>query len=131
MDRLLDISPTHDRDSISFDALMDQIREELTFDVGFTAERLIDWANRSQPRAPIAFEVTRKGAQTYSVFAQEMPDRGFVISLTDVTSERAATRALAGVNEKLEMWVEERTACLLYTSPSPRDRTRSRMPSSA
>ena len=27
--------------------------------------------------------------------------------------------------------VEEPTACLLYTSPSPRDRTRSRMPSSA
>ena len=27
--------------------------------------------------------------------------------------------------------VEKHTACLLYTSPSPRDRTRSRMPSSA
>ena len=27
--------------------------------------------------------------------------------------------------------VEENLACLLYTSPSPRDRTRSRMPSSA
>ena len=26
---------------------------------------------------------------------------------------------------------EEMSACLLYTSPSPRDRTRSRMPSSA
>ena len=26
---------------------------------------------------------------------------------------------------------EERRSCLLYTSPSPRDRTRSRMPSSA
>ena len=26
---------------------------------------------------------------------------------------------------------EERGGCLLYTSPSPRDRTRSRMPSSA
>ena len=26
---------------------------------------------------------------------------------------------------------ENRNACLLYTSPSPRDRTRSRMPSSA
>ena len=25
----------------------------------------------------------------------------------------------------------QRTTCLLYTSPSPRDRTRSRMPSSA
>ena len=27
--------------------------------------------------------------------------------------------------------VNQFTACLLYTSPSPRDRTRSRMPSSA
>ena len=27
--------------------------------------------------------------------------------------------------------VENRLSCLLYTSPSPRDRTRSRMPSSA
>lgn len=110
MDRLLDVSPTHDRGRLSFDTLMEQIREELTFNVDFTAERLIAWANRSRPREPIAFEVTRKGEQTYSVFAQEMPDRGFVISLTDVTSERAATRALADVNERLEMWVEERTA---------------------
>ena len=29
-----------------------------------------------------------------------------------------------------EFWVEY-NSCLLYTSPSPRDRTRSRMPSSA
>src|SRR5665811_2529071 len=28
-------------------------------------------------------------------------------------------------------WLDWKTACLLYTSPSPRDRTRSRMPSSA
>jgi len=28
-------------------------------------------------------------------------------------------------------YVESLSACLLYTSPSPRDRTRSRMPSSA
>ena len=34
----------------------------------------------------------------------------------------------------MRLWAEERrlgTICLLYTSPSPRDRTRSRMPSSA
>eukprot|EP00656_Telonema_subtile_P041168 TRINITY_DN46295_c0_g1_i1.p1 TRINITY_DN46295_c0_g1~~TRINITY_DN46295_c0_g1_i1.p1 ORF type:complete len:123 (-),score=32.54 TRINITY_DN46295_c0_g1_i1:34-402(-) len=30
-----------------------------------------------------------------------------------------------------EVAVAQREACLLYTSPSPRDRTRSRMPSSA
>ena len=28
-------------------------------------------------------------------------------------------------------WLMQYTLCLLYTSPSPRDRTRSRMPSSA
>ena len=28
-------------------------------------------------------------------------------------------------------WIAEHISCLLYTSPSPRDRTRSRMPSSA
>ena len=32
---------------------------------------------------------------------------------------------------KLELTDAFRTTCLLYTSPSPRDRTRSRMPSSA
>ena len=31
----------------------------------------------------------------------------------------------------LEAALEQLTDCLLYTSPSPRDRTRSRMPSSA
>ena len=38
------------------------------------------------------------------------------------------------VDRIIEMAWEDRTpfeACLLYTSPSPRDRTRSRMPSSA
>ena len=110
MDRLLDVGPVRARAKLNFDELMDQFREELTFNASFTAEQLIEWTNRTRTREPIAFEVTRKGDQIYSIFAQEMPDRGFVISLTDVTSERAATRALADVNEKLEMWVEERTA---------------------
>ena len=33
--------------------------------------------------------------------------------------------------EKTILLIKERRDCLLYTSPSPRDRTRSRMPSSA
>ena len=38
------------------------------------------------------------------------------------------------VDEAPEVWnekYEKYLGCLLYTSPSPRDRTRSRMPSSA
>ena len=34
-------------------------------------------------------------------------------------------------SEALEYYKESLLLCLLYTSPSPRDRTRSRMPSSA
>ena len=38
----------------------------------------------------------------------------------------------AGVEKVMEREAEEEAnSCLLYTSPSPRDRTRSRMPSSA
>ena len=34
-------------------------------------------------------------------------------------------------NEKLDQKILKPIACLLYTSPSPRDRQKSRMPSSA
>ena len=30
-----------------------------------------------------------------------------------------------------QLWAEQQSSCLLYTSPSPRDRQKSRMPSSA
>ena len=40
---------------------------------------------------------------------------------------------MASSGPEVETWINftVTTACLLYTSPSPRDRTRSRMPSSA
>ena len=37
----------------------------------------------------------------------------------------------ANINWVKEIYIEQEYTCLLYTSPSPRDRTRSRMPSSA
>ena len=45
----------------------------------------------------------------------------------------AILQALPNQNALVEMAMnqEYQQACLLYTSPSPRDRTRSRMPSSA
>ena len=41
------------------------------------------------------------------------------------------TKEVAGAQERLDQFRAEQQTCLLYTSPSPRDRTRSRMPSSA
>ena len=40
-------------------------------------------------------------------------------------------RGLADIDDSLEAVWSMAKPCLLYTSPSPRDRTRSRMPSSA
>ena len=51
----------------------------------------------------------------------------------DAGDARAARLIRAFVFEPLDAWLdeEETTTCLLYTSPSPRDATLSRMPSSA
>lgn len=94
---------------LTFSALLDSIRNEVTFHDGFDHVRLERWANHRSRRKPIAFEVTRNDVQILSVFAQEMPDRGFVISFTDVTSEREAARALFDMNETLEAGVIART----------------------
>ena len=55
------------------------------------------------------------------------------LHLDEAQLARAGHAALDVVAELLELAVARREtqACLLYTSPSPRDRTRSRMPSSA
>ena len=45
--------------------------------------------------------------------------------LNQILLGRNIDRVIAYIQMKMN------TACLLYTSPSPRDRTRSRMPSSA
>ena len=56
------------------------------------------------------------------------------IAATAYSTPRRLTLFMSGLPEKAPDISEERKGpriCLLYTSPSPRDRTRSRMPSSA
>ncbi len=110
MDHLLDFMPLHGGATNTFQSLFERLQSDLIIDPGFSAEQLNDWANFGGFRDPIAFEATARGERIYSFFAQEMPDKGFVISVTDVTSERTASRALAEINEKLEYLVEERTS---------------------
>ena len=89
--------------------LLDRLQKQVVFNDGFDAERLQSWAYRKTGRSPIVFEINRQDGRIYSVFAQEMPDRGFVISFTDVTAEREAARALFEMNEQLERRVRDRT----------------------
>ena len=57
-------------------------------------------------------------------------------SLSGTLSQISRNAAVFGIGffalaALLSVWAASTTICLLYTSPSPRDRTRSRMPSSA
>ena len=56
------------------------------------------------------------------LFGRGMVDAYAITMNTNLVQSRDAIRAA----DRLDL-----SACLLYTSPSPRDRTRSRMPSSA
>ena len=55
--------------------------------------------------------------------------RSYQPTVADETALQQQARTLAGGLGSSEPFLNQ--ACLLYTSPSPRDRTRSRMPSSA
>ena len=59
---------------------------------------------------------------------QTFLDQDWVLN-SGVSNISMQTEKLEGVVEKHKFTMIE--GCLLYTSPSPRDRTRSRMPSSA
>mgnify|MGYP003380605482 CR=1 FL=1 len=74
-------------------------------------------------RSSAASDVYKRQSLPYAKTAQLSPYKAKVLEdLKEAVNEMALIKA-----GKLK----GRNACLLYTSPSPRDRTRSRMPSSA
>src|SRR5665811_1096213 len=67
--------------------------------------------------------------ERYGVVELDADDN--VRSLVEKPTEPISNLAVPGLYLYDEHVVEMTEGCLLYTSPSPRDRTRSRMPSSA
>ena len=78
----------------------------------------------------------------FSVFDDWLDKYDYLIELSDAlppidAAHRTARYLINGCQSRV--WIDARleggkvyyTACLLYTSPSPRDRQKSRMPSSA
>lgn len=94
---------------MSFRKLMGQIRQSWSLPPPLAWSEIENWVHDRGHRKPLRFETRRHTGQTFSVFAQEMPDRGFVISFTDVTAERNAARELEYLNAVLEQRVRERT----------------------
>ena len=59
------------------------------------------------------------------------PGRKKTSELSDLQLSLQAKKKLEKKTKKVQKLTRSLLSCLLYTSPSPRDRTRSRMPSSA
>ena len=97
------------RPGLDFEVMFHRMQGELSFGPGATPGEVFDWVMQPVRRRPLRFEIRRGEHLVLDVFAQEMPDRGFVISFTDVSVERASARALAEANERLEQRVAERT----------------------
>ncbi len=92
-----------------FGSIFDRFRDHIRYEEGMDAAAVLAWVHADTARAPLSFEITQGHSKTLSVFAQEMPDRGFVISFTDVTAERQAVQAIYEANETLEQRVSDRT----------------------
>lgn len=109
METLLNLPIDENVVGLEFAALVDRLGDQFDYSGTVSRAGLLAWAEKRTGRRPLTFEVDHGKDRVLSVFAQEMPDRGFVISFTDVTAEREAARALREMNETLERRVEERT----------------------
>ncbi|MEM8582120.1 MAG: PAS-domain containing protein [Pseudomonadota bacterium] len=106
---LLALPVSYFRLGTRFETILESLENEITFTGGVSRAQLAAWVSRPSARKPTSFEVRRRDGMILDVFGQDMPDHGFVISFTDVTAEREATRTLFQVNELLEQRVMERT----------------------
>ncbi|KKN50525.1 hypothetical protein LCGC14_0631780 [marine sediment metagenome] len=107
--QLLALPITRFRLGSSFELLLTRLRAQISFGGTADAAMLLEWARSDRPRKPLFFEVTQGESRILDVYAQEMPDRGFVISFNDVTAEHEARRALSETNNQLERRVMART----------------------
>ena len=71
--------------------------------------QLSAWIQAGDQAAPLSGEMKLPGDRVLTLFAEKIPAQGFVISFTDISQERAATRAVREANETLERRVLERT----------------------
>ncbi len=105
---LLAISIQRFQIGASFDNVLQRFQEEMVLDNGISLDAVAAWVHSKSERPALRFEA-RRGSIILDVFAQEMPDLGFVMSFTDVTAERQAISAMYDANETLEQRVTERT----------------------
>ncbi|MEL7211090.1 MAG: PAS-domain containing protein [Pseudomonadota bacterium] len=109
LERMIRVPPRYVRVGTAFSMILDLMKGNITFADSYSSAKLIAWSERSSDRPPIEFELNDVKGRIFSVFAQEMPDQGFVMSFSDVTSERISANKLRDLNKTLEQRVADRT----------------------
>ncbi len=106
---MLTLPMTRFRRGSHFDDLFAKVRDRLDFSDPTGPDRLVRWVHGDDNSPSLSFEVDGGAGRTFDIFAERMPNSGFVISFNDVTAERAAVRAMYQANDALEQRVLERT----------------------
>ncbi|AHD08945.1 hybrid sensor histidine kinase/response regulator [Phaeobacter gallaeciensis] len=125
MGNLLSIPIGRFRIGSRFESIFEQLRDTFTFAQAEIADQVANWARPrtgltvgsasaqtttdQSARAPLSFDIQQGTTRVLTVFMQDMPDGGFVISFTDVTAERQTARAMSEARDTLEQRVLERT----------------------
>jgi two-component system, sensor histidine kinase len=109
LSELLAIPISRLRIGSSLDTLLGNSVDLFSLDSSIGISDLTHWVAQQAARKPLSFEVGRANGLVLAVFAQEMPDRGFVMSFSDITAERAAVRAISEAKQTLEQRVQDRT----------------------
>lgn len=109
LDRMIQVPKRYVRPGTSFLKIVDLMKGNMTFAGSFTSAKLTAWSEQRTGRPPIEFELNDIKGRIFSVFAQEMPDQGFVMSFSDVTSERISANKLRDLNKTLEQRIADRT----------------------
>ncbi|MEL6648215.1 MAG: PAS-domain containing protein [Pseudomonadota bacterium] len=109
LERMIQMPARYVRLGTSFSAILELMKGNMTFVGARSRQWLLDWSHKETERPPIEFELNDIKGCIFSVFAQEMPDRGFVMSFTDITSERLYANKLRDLNKTLEQRVTART----------------------
>ena len=96
------------RVGIRIDTIVEYFRSTQLFE-----PRVIDeleaWIGKTRSE-PLKTSVSTVDGLYFDLFCEKTPDGGFVISLSDVTSQRLAVKAIHALNESLETRVRERTS---------------------
>ncbi|MFM2355662.1 MAG: hypothetical protein RLZZ528_1398 [Pseudomonadota bacterium] len=106
---LLAIPLSRLRTGLPLASLIDRFAADLGVRSALTGGQLASGFDPGAMQWPLTYELRRGPNIILDVFAQGLPDGGFVMSFTDVSAERGAIEALSRANETLEARVAERT----------------------